>query len=104
MSMRTPVLGAVALALAVLLATLDAAGQGRGRGQAPAPPQTARQAAPIDLVGTWVSVVTEDWRWRMVTPPKGDVASVPVTPEGRKAAQAWRSEERRVGKGCRART
>jgi hypothetical protein len=25
----------------------------------------------------------------MVTPPKGDVASVPVSPEGRKTAQAW---------------
>jgi hypothetical protein len=89
MSMRVPVVGALSLSLAVALAGIDAAGQGRGRGQAPAPPQTARQAAPIDLVGTWVSVVTEDWRWRMVTPPKGDVASVPVSPEGRKTAQAW---------------
>jgi hypothetical protein len=89
MSMRTPVLGALALGLAIVLATIDAAGQGRGRGQAPAPPQPARQAAPIDLIGTWVSVVTEDWRWRMVTPPKGDVASVPVTAEGRKVAQSW---------------
>jgi hypothetical protein len=34
-------------------------------------------------------VVTEDWRWRMVTPPKGDVASVPLNPEGQKAANAW---------------
>ncbi len=41
----------------------------RGRG----PPRPARELAPIDLTGTWVSVVTEDWRWRMVTPPKGDV-------------------------------
>jgi hypothetical protein len=51
--------------------------QGRGgRGQAPQPPQGQ---APIDLTGWWVSVVTEDWRWRMVTPPKGDYASVPMT-------------------------
>jgi hypothetical protein len=91
MTMRTPAFGAVAVCLAIGLAGIDAAGQGRGRGQgpAPAPPQTARQAAPIDLTGTWVSVVTEDWRWRMVTPPKGDVASVPVSAEGRKAAQGW---------------
>ena len=88
MSLRVPALGAIALVLAIMLAAMDAAGQGRGRGQA-GPPQTARQAAPIDLTGTWVSIVTEDWRWRMVTPPKGDVASVPVNPEGRKAAQAW---------------
>ena len=88
MTVRAFVLGAISLCLAVVLATIDAAGQGRGRGQA-APPQTARQAAPLDLAGTWVSVVTEDWRWRMVTPPKGDVASVPVSAAGRKAAQGW---------------
>jgi hypothetical protein len=37
----------------------------------------------------WVSIVTEDWRWRMVTPAKGDYASVPLSPAGRKAADAW---------------
>ena len=88
MNMRTPALGMAAVCLAIVVAGMDAAGQGRGRGQA-GPPQTARQAAPIDLTGTWVSVITEDWRWRMATPPKGDVASVPVSAEGRKAAQGW---------------
>jgi len=88
MNMRTPAFGMAAVCLAIVVAGMDAAGQGRGRGQA-GPPQTARQAAPIDLTGTWVSVVTEDWRWRMATPPKGDVASVPVSAEGRKAAQGW---------------
>jgi len=88
MTMRVSVLGAISLCVAIVVATMDAAGQGRGRGQA-GPPQTARQAAPIDLAGTWVSIVTEDWRWRMVTPPKRDVASVPVSAEGRKAAQSW---------------
>ena len=103
MRMRVPVVGALSLSLAVALAGIDAAGQGRGRGQAPAPPQTARQAAPIDLVGTWVSVVTEDWRWRMVTPPKGDVASVPVSPEGRKTAQAWDpAADNASGNQCKA--
>ena len=51
-------------------------------------PRRAR-AAPIDLTGYWVSIVNEDWRWRMVTPPKGDVASVPLNPEGTKVANAW---------------
>ena len=37
--------------------------------------------APIDLTGYWVAVVTEDWRWRMLTPPKGDYASVPLNAE-----------------------
>ena len=38
--------------------------------------------------GPTVSVITEDWRWRMVTPPKGDTASVPLNPAGRKIADA----------------
>jgi len=64
------------------------------RGQAPGapaaqPPATPRGRAPIDLTGYWVSIVNEDWRWRMVTPPKGDVASVPLNPEGIKVANAW---------------
>jgi hypothetical protein len=55
----------------------------------PGPPPTAREAAPIDLTGQWVAIVNEDWRWRMVTPPKGDVASVPLNAEGRRVAEAW---------------
>ena len=58
-------------------------------GRGAAAPQTPRESAPIDLTGTWVSVVNEDWRWRMVTPPKGDYASVPLNAEGRKVADAW---------------
>jgi hypothetical protein len=53
------------------------------------PPSTPRAAAPIDLTGYWVSVVTEDWRYRMVTPAKGDYASVPLNAEARKVADAW---------------
>src|SRR5947209_3371794 len=34
--------------------------------------QSPTAAQPIDLTGYWVSVVTQDWRWRMVTPAKGD--------------------------------
>ena len=35
------------------------------------PAQTPKAAAPIDLTGYWVSIVTEDWRYRMVTPTEG---------------------------------
>ena len=52
-------------------------------------PASPRASAPIDLTGYWVSVVTEDWRWRMVTPPKGDYASVPMTQEARTVADTW---------------
>jgi hypothetical protein len=54
---------------------------------------TPRELAPFDPTGYWVAVVTEDWRWRMVTPPKGDYASVPVNARGRAAADAWNPDE-----------
>jgi hypothetical protein len=63
-------------------------GQG-GRGGPPAVPKTAKEAAPVDLTGYWVSVVTEDWRWRMVTPIRGDFASIPLNATGRKVGEAW---------------
>src|SRR5262249_46270663 len=74
--------------------------QGRGRGPA-GPPPTPKAAAPVDLTGYWVSIVTEDWRWRMVTPPKGDYASVPLSAEGRKVADAW-DPAKDEGEQCKA--
>jgi hypothetical protein len=72
------------------------------RGQ-PAAPQPGRAAAPFDLTGTWVSVVTEDWRWRMVTPPRGDYPRVPLNPQGRKLADAWDlARDKAEGGLCRA--
>ena len=52
-------------------------------------PANAKAGAPIDITGQWVSVVTEDWRYRMVTPAKGDYASVPLNADARKVADAW---------------
>src|SRR5436190_17343343 len=49
-------------------------GGGQGRGAAPpATPQNPRTAAPVDLTGYWVSIVTEDWIERMSpdSPPSG---------------------------------
>jgi hypothetical protein len=61
--------------------------------QGPPPPaaaaQPARTAAPVDITGTWASVVTEDWQWRFITPAKGDYTAVPLTAEANKIAQAW---------------
>ena len=50
---------------------------------------TPRSLAPIDLTGYWVSIVNEDWRWRMLTPPKGDISSVPVNAEGKRVTEGW---------------
>lgn len=64
--------------------------------------QTPRDVAPYDMTGYWVSIVTEDWRWRMMTPPPGDYASVPMTAAAREVADAWDPEaDRRSGNACR---
>lgn len=60
-----------------------------GQGRGPAPPPTGHAGAVIDLTGYWVSIVDEDWRWRMVTAPKGDFASVPLNAEGRRVGGLW---------------
>ncbi len=103
----------VACSIATLVWSLPARGQARA-GQAPAAPvqpaqgrggpgQTPQAQAPIDLTGWWVSVVTEDWRWRMVTPPKGDYASVPLNEEARRVADAWDpAKDEREGNACKA--
>jgi hypothetical protein len=63
----------------------------------------ARQAAPEDLTGYWVSVVTEDYRWRMVTPLKGDAASVPINAAARKIVDAWDpAKDEAAGLQCKA--
>jgi hypothetical protein len=71
------------------------------RGQPPGPPPTPRAAASIDVTGNWVSVVTEDWRWRMLVPRKGDYSSVPLSAEGRKVADTW-NPAKAVTDGCKA--
>ena len=67
-----------------MLALACAATISAQRGAAPGPPRAPKDAAPIDLTGYWVSLVTEDWRWRMVTPLKGDSASIPVNAAAKK--------------------
>jgi hypothetical protein len=59
-----------------------------GRGAQAAPP-TPRAAAPFDLSGQWVSLITEDWRHRQFTPAKGDYVPLPLSPAARKIADSW---------------
>jgi hypothetical protein len=64
----------------------------RGRGQGGQPnqaPPAPRAAAPFDITGYWVALVTDDWRYRMLTPPKGNVDYLPVTAEARRVAGTW---------------
>jgi hypothetical protein len=88
--------------LAALLVCTPPAIHAQQRGRQVAPPIT-RANAPIDLTGDWVSVVTEDWRWRMVTPPKGDVSSIPLNNEGRRVANTWDpAKDEAAGTQCKA--
>ena len=65
--------------------------------------QSAKAMAPLDLTGYWVSVVDEDWRFRMVVPPKGDYNGVPMTAEARKVADAWDpAKDEASGDVCKA--
>ena len=74
----------LSLVVVLLLPTAIAA-QGRAGGG----PPSARAEAPIDLTGQWVAIISEDWRWRMITPPKGDIVSIPLNLAGQQAAEAW---------------
>jgi hypothetical protein len=90
------------LLLGACCAALPVHAQRRG-GAPEGPPPAPGAAAPIDLTGYWVSLVTDDWRWRMVTPPKGDVLYLPVNAEGRRAAAAWDpAKDEAAGEQCRA--
>jgi hypothetical protein len=62
-----------------------------GRGQPPA--NDPRTAGAFDPAGYWVSIVSDEWRYRMITPPKGNVDYVPINAEGRRVADAWDPEK-----------
>src|SRR5262245_65551334 len=80
---------AASVLLLGLMMTAAVAAQGRAT-QAPA--SSARADAPIDLTGYWVSVVTQEWRWRMVTQAKGDYASISITIEDKTGGERWAQE------------
>jgi hypothetical protein len=94
----------VCVLLATLAVTAPARAQGgRGAGAGGEQPPSPRQAAPVDLTGYWVSVVSEDWRYRMMTPPKGDAGGVPLNAEGRRVAGEWDpARDTAAGEACRA--
>jgi hypothetical protein len=94
--------GPALLVFLVLMSTAAAAQRGGG---APGggPSASPRAAAPIDLTGQWVAVISEDWRWRMVTPPKGDIVSIPLTLAGQQVAEAWDpAKDEAAGEQCKA--
>ena len=58
---------------------------------------------PFDMTGYWVSVITQSWRLRMVTPAKGDYVGLPITPEAKKVADTWAADrDEAAGNQCRS--
>ena len=74
---------------------------GRGGGPAASP----RDSAALDLTGYWVSVITEDWKYRMVTPKAGVFDSLPLNGEARKVGASWDpAKDEAAGNACKAYT
>jgi len=64
---------------------------------------SARDAAPIDLTGYWVSYVTENWRYRMVTPAKGEYRRIPASPAALPIINGWDpAADERAGNQCKS--
>ena len=98
--MTTHVGRACVLAVAVCCASSGLHAQG---GAGAPPPRTAKASAPIDLTGYWVSVVNEDWRYRMITPAKGDYGGVPITREALQIVNAWNpAADEAAGNQCKS--
>ncbi len=93
----------------VAMTGVNVMGQGFGPG---GPPQSPKAGAPSDLTGYWVSVVVEDWRYRMLPPTKvkppapgifGGGIGVPVNPQGLKMALAWDPDkDEAAGEQCKS--
>jgi hypothetical protein len=90
-------------ARAVLALALLAVAGAHAQQQTPPPQRSARDAAPIDITGYWVSYVTENWRYRMVTPPKGEYRRIPSSRAAIPIINAWDpAADERAGNQCKS--
>jgi len=99
------VFGTWSAAAIVLLLLLVLAGPTavRAQQQGGTAARSARDAAPIDLTGYWVSYVTENWRYRMVTPARGEYRRIPASPAALPLINAWDpAADERAGNQCKS--
>jgi hypothetical protein len=92
--------------LSISIGVQAQAGAQAGRGRGNQPPAAGRgnlpADAPFDPTGYWVSIVSDEWRYRMLTPPKGNIDYVPLNAEGRRVAQEWDpAKDEAAGEQCR---
>ena len=91
------------LVVAALLLLVGQQALAQFGGPPPGPRGPARDVAPFDLTGQWVSIVTEDWRFRMTVPPRGDYPGLPLNAAARAAAEAWDpAQDQADGNACKA--
>ena len=99
---RTSLLPALWVAGVLALGAQVVVSGQRGGGAPQAPIVTPQTAAPFDITGYWVSLVSDEWRYRMITPPKGNIDYVPVNAEGRRVAAGWDPvKDEAAGEQCR---
>jgi hypothetical protein len=91
----------VGVAVIFVFSRVSPHAQRGGRSTGPAP--AARDAAAVDLTGYWVSVIEEDWKYRMVTPKKGVYDALALNAEGRRVGDTWDpARDEAAGEQCRA--
>ncbi len=87
----------------LLLAAVAGSTAVRAQQQGVSPAGAARDRAPIDLTGYWVSYVTENWRYRMVTPAKGEYRRIPASRAALPLINAWDpAADERAGNQCKS--
>jgi hypothetical protein len=92
----------ISIMTVVVIASVSLHAQRGGRDGAPVA-ATPRASAPIDITGQWVSLITEDWRYRQFTAPKGDYGGLPLLPAARTIADKWDpSSDEAAGEQCKA--
>jgi hypothetical protein len=89
--------------LAATLACVGLPTQAQFGGGPPPPQGPAAEIAPIDITGHWVSLATDDWVYRMITPAAGDYSYVPLNAAGRRMADSSDSaRDDAAGEQCKA--
>jgi hypothetical protein len=103
LNLRRLIVRACATTIFVLAGISAALAQAAPGARPPAPAPTPQAAAAADLTGYWVSLIDDEWRWRMLTPAKGDFSFVPVNAEARRIANNWDpAKDEAEGNACRA--
>ena len=93
----------VAICAAGILCASPSLWAAQGPAAPAAKPMSAEQSAPIDLKGYWVSLITQNWRFRMLVPGPGEYADIPINEKAKRFADAWKAgPDEAAGKQCEA--